>query len=124
VDKDASPKEEQPTQAIVKVGNKNTSEDEIRSIIKRFNKKKKPALSLFIARKYYEIGNFQGAYKYANETYKLNKKIEDATIIYAKSAVKLGKKENALSRLDKYIKKNASQKAKKLRDDIQKGTFQ
>jgi len=117
------PKVEVPSQAIIKVGSTRTSEDEIRSIIKRFNRKKKPALSLFIAKKYYELGNFEGAYKYANETYKLNKNIEAATIIYAKAAVKLSKKENALNRLDKYIKKNSSHKARKLRDDIQKGTF-
>ena len=117
-------KTEAPSQAIIKVGSTKTSEDEIRSIIKRFNRKKKPALSLFIAKKYYELENYEGAYKYANETYKLNKNIEAATIIYAKAAVKLSKKENALNRLDQYIKKNSSHKAKKLRDDIQKGTFQ
>ncbi len=118
------PKAQAPSQAIIKVGSTATSEDEIRSIIKRFNRKKKPALSLFIARKYYEIDNFEGAYKYANETYKLNKNIEAATIIYAKSAVKLGKKEDALNRLNQYLEKNSSHKVTTLRDDIIKGTFQ
>ena len=124
VNGDQTPKAEVPTQSIIKVGSNRTSEDEIRSIIKRFNKKKKPALSLFISRKYYELGNYEGALKYAKETYKLNPRIEAATLLYAQSAVKLGKKNDALTKLDKYLKQSSSHKAKKLRDDIQKGTFQ
>lgn len=121
---DQTPKTEVPRQSIIKVGNTKTSEDEIRSIIKRFNRKKKPALSLFISRKYYVLGNYEGALKYAEETYKLNPRIEAAILLYAQSAVKLGKKNDALKKLDKYLKTSSSHKAKKLRDDIQKGTFQ
>ena len=119
-------KEQQPVETqntLVKVGHDTTSDDELKGIIKRFNRKKKPALSLFIANKYYEKGNYAESYKYARITYKLNPKIEDSMIIYAKSLVKLGKKDKAKNALSTYIKKTGSIKAKTLLNQINKGTF-
>jgi len=107
----------------VKVGHIQTSEDELKGVIKRFNRKKKPALSLFIANKYYEKGDYSQSYKYAKETLKLNPKIEDAVILYAKSLVKLGKKDKAVKKLNSYYKKSRSIKAKALLTEINKGTF-
>ena len=92
-------------------------------MIKRFNKSKKPALSLFIAKKYYEQGNYKESYKYARQTYKLNPKIEDGLILYAQSLAKLGKKEKAIAKLKPYIKKSGSVKAKILLSDIKKGNI-
>ncbi len=92
-------------------------------MIKRFNRSKKPALSLFIAKKYYEKGNYKESYKYARQTYKLNPKIEDGLILYAQSLVKLGKKDMAIAKLKPYIKKTGSVKAKILLSDIKKGNI-
>ena len=109
--------------ALFKVSNTSTSNDEINSIIKRFNKKKNPALSLFIAKKYYAKANYEGAKKYAFETVKLNRNIDDANTIYTKSLVKLGEKEKAVKHLTTYIQKSHSKKANALLDAINQGTF-
>ena len=115
---------QEPQQALVQVGHSSTSEDELRAVIKRFNRTKKPALSLFIAKKYYEQGNYKESYSYARETYKLNQNIEDGVLIYAQSLVKLGKSDKAINKLKPYINKSGSIKAKILLNEIQKGNFE
>ncbi len=112
-----------PKQSLFQVANTTTSEDELRGVIKRFNKTKKPALSLFIAKKYYEQGNYKESYKYARTTYKLNPNIENGVILYAQSLAKLGKNDLAVSKLKTYIKKSGSVKAKILLDEMQQGNF-
>ena len=113
-----------PEQALIQVGHSTTTKDELRSVIKRFNKTQKPALSLFIAKKYYEKGNYKESYNYAKATYKLNPNIEDGVLLYSKSLVKLGHRDKAVSKLKPYIKKSGSIKAKILLNEIQKGNFQ
>ena len=107
----------------VQLGHNNTSKSQLDSVIKRFNKSKKPALGLFISNTYYEQGNYKESYKYARQTYKINPNIEDAVLLYAKSLAKLGKKELAISKLKPYIKKSGSVKAKALLTQIKKGTL-
>ncbi len=121
---DSSPHAAQePQQPLLQVASTITSEDELRSVIKRYNNNKNPALSLFISKKYYENGNFKESYVYAKETYKLNPNIEDGVLLYAQSSVKLGKKDDATDKLELYIKNSGSIKAKTLLNEIQKGTF-
>ena len=108
---------------LVQVGQNSTSKDQLRSVIKRFNKTKKPALSLFISKKYYEQGNYKESYHYARETYKLNPKIEDGVLLYAQSLAKLGKSDTAIKKLKPYIKKSGSIKAKILLNELQQGNF-
>ncbi len=110
-------------ETLVKVGQNSTSKDQLRSVIKRFNKTKKPALSLFISKKYYEQGNYKESYYYARETYKLNPKIEDGVLLYAQSLAKLGKSDTAIKKLKPYIKKSGSIKAKILLNELQQGNF-
>ena len=110
-------------QKPVQVGHKNTSKTQLNSVIKRFNKSKKPALGLFIANKYYEQGNYKESYNYARQTYNINPNIEGAVILYAKSLTKLGQKDKAISKLKLYIKKSGSIKAKALLSQIKKGTL-
>ena len=112
-----------PEQALVQVGHSTTSKDELRSVIKRFNKTQNPALSLFIAKKYYDQGDYKESYNYAKATYKLNPNIEDGVLLYTKSLVKLGYQDKALSKLKPYINKSGSIKAKILLNEIQKGNF-
>lgn len=107
--------------ALVKA--QSTSDDELKSVVKRFNRSKKPALGLFLANKYYAKGNYKESYKYAKATYKLNPKIEDAVILYAKSLAKLGHKDKAIAKLNMYIKKTHSIAAKALLNDLNKGYF-
>jgi tetratricopeptide (TPR) repeat protein len=97
---------------------------DIQDVIKRFKKNKNPALSLFVAKKYYAMGVYDQAYNYALITNELNNEIEDSWLIFAKALVKLGKKEMAEKTLRSYIRKTNSVKAKILLDDISKGTFE
>lgn len=97
---------------------------DLQDVIKRFKKNKNPALSLFIAKKYYAMGVYEQAYNYALLTNQLDNEVEDSWLIFTKSLVKLGKKEMAVKTLMSYIRKTNSVKAKILLDDISKGTFE
>lgn len=116
-------KNEEPQNTLIQVGQSETSEDELRGVIKRFNQTQKPALSLFVAKEYYEQGNYQESLHYAKATYDINPNIEDGVLLYAKSLVKLGKNDTAVSKLKNYIKTSGSVKAKILLVQIQKGTL-
>jgi tetratricopeptide (TPR) repeat protein len=100
------------------------SQNDIKEVIKRFQKNNNPALSLFVAKKYYELGDYKQAYNYALVTNKINNDIEDSWLIFAKSLVKLGKKEQAIKTLQKYITYSHSSNAQVLLDEIQRGKFQ
>ncbi len=102
---------------------KKDSKDELDSVIKRFENNKNPALSLFIARKYYTLGEYKKAYDYALITNNLDSKIEDSWIIFAKSLFKLGQKDDAIATLKEYVSFSKSQAASMLLKDIQSGKF-
>lgn len=99
------------------------SQDDIRHIIKRFKKNNNPALSLFVAKKYYELGEYHKAYNYALITNEIDRDIEASWIIFAKSLVKLNQKEMAIKTLQKYIENSHSSNAKILLDEILAGKF-
>jgi hypothetical protein len=98
--------------------------DDLKDVIKRFKTNKNPALSLFIARKYYDMGNYKAAYDYALRTNEINSDIEDSWLIFAKSLVKLGHKDQAIKTLATYANHSHSVQAKELLDKIRKGHFQ
>ena len=106
----------------IQIKRQNTQND-IYDIIKRFKKNNNPALSLFVAKKYYELGNYRQAYNYALMTNQINKEIESSWIVFSKSLVKLGKKEKAIRTLQKYITQSQSSSAQILLDEIQSGKF-
>jgi len=96
---------------------------DIKDVIKRFNKNQNPALSLFVAKKYYALGEYDKSYNYALITNNLSSDIEPSWIIFSKSLVKLDKKEKAIDVLKNYIKHSSSSRAKNLLNDINKGAF-
>jgi len=100
-----------------------TSQSDIESVRKRFEQNNNPALSLFIAKKYYELGEYNKAYNYALITNKINNDIEDSWIIFAKSLVKFGEKEKALKTLNKYVNHSDSDEAQQLLREIISGEF-
>jgi len=102
---------------------KQTTDDDINIILKRFSTNKSPELSLFLAKKYYKQENYKQAYKYAFITNELDSKIEDSWIIFIKSMIKLDRKDKAIKTLKKYISHSNSTKAKKLFNDIYLGKF-
>jgi len=100
------------------------TQNDIHDIIERFKKNNNPALSLFVARKSYELGDYEQAYNYALITNKINKNIESSWLIFVKSMVKLGKKDRAVKILDQYIQQSHSNSARILRDEINRGKFE
>lgn len=112
----------QPAPTTITIRRENTQND-IRDVMKRFKHNNNPALSLFIAKKSYELREYQQAYNYALITNRINSDIEASWIVFAKSLVKLGKKEQAIQTLKKYIQYSNSSDAKLLLDSIVSGKF-
>ena len=109
--------------STITIMKQDTTKD-IQNILHRFQEERNPALSLFLAKKYYELGDYKKASNYALITNQLNKEIEDSWLIFAKSLVKRGKREKAIQLLRKYINKSHSTNAAILLNNIQSGTFQ
>ncbi|WP_345970860.1 hypothetical protein WCX72_03220 [Sulfurimonas sp. HSL1-6] len=97
---------------------------DIQDVIARFKKSKNPILSLFVAKRYYNIGNYQQAYNYALITNELDSTIEDSWLIFAKSLYKMDQKEMAIKTLKSYIQESSSVKAKITLDQMEKGTME
>jgi len=101
----------------------NQDQEDIKHVIKRFKVNNNPALSLFVAKKYYQLGDYHKSYNYALITNQLNNNIEASWIIFAKSLMKLEKKDMAIKTLKRYIDSSHSPRAKILLDEIQSGKF-
>ena len=127
VQKEIQQKPEQKTQITqtnndIKIQRQNTNKD-IEHVLKRFENNKNPALSLFVAKKYYELGSYDKAYNYALITNDINNEIDESWLIFTKSMVKLNQKNKAIKLLQEYIKHSHSAEAKTLLDDIISGKF-
>jgi len=106
----------------IKIQRQNTDMD-IEQVLKRFEDNNNPILSLFIAKKYYELALYDKSYNYALITNNINSEIGDSWIIFTKSLVKLHQKEKAVEILKDYIKHSHSAEAKTLLDEIDSGKF-
>ncbi len=102
---------------------KNKDESDIKDVIRRFKKNKNPALSLFIAKRYYELKKYQSSYNYALITNEIDKNIDQSWIIFSKSLVKLGQEELAALTLKSYLKTSKSTQAEILLRKIESGEF-
>ena len=101
----------------------NQSDSDLKDVIRRFKKNKNPALSLFIAKRYYAAGEYQKSYNYALMTNEIDKNIEESWIIFSKSLVKLGQHELAMNTLKSCLKTTKSTAADVLLRKIESGTF-
>jgi len=106
----------------INIQRKNDEKD-IKDVIKRFKTNHNPALSLFVAKKYYKLGVYDKAYNYALRTNEINNNIEASWIIFSQSLVKMNKKDMAIKTLKKYIAYSNSSRAKQLLDEILSGKF-
>ncbi|PTB83756.1 hypothetical protein C9926_01235 [Sulfurovum lithotrophicum] len=70
--------------------------------------------AMFLARSYYKKGNYEKSELWAYEVNKLDDNLEEGLLIFIKSKVKLGRKNDALSILNTYLKKSDSKEAKNL----------
>ena len=109
---------EKPHKKVV-IKHQNTRQD-IQDVLQRFNKNNNPILSLFIAKKYYELHQYKEAYNYALITNNINSNIEESWIIFAKSKVKLGRKNEAMRILTNYLKHSNSRVVKNLLYQLKK----
>jgi len=98
-------------------------DDDLKDVIRRFKKNKNPTLSLFIAKHYYQAGNYQKSYNYALMTNEIDKTIEESWIIFSKSLVKLGQKDLAMNTLKSYLKTTKSSAAEVLLRKIESDDF-
>jgi len=112
-----------PKKQVITIERRDSQKD-IQDIIARFKNNNNPALSLFVAKKSYEIGDYKQAYNYALITNGINHNIEESWIIFAKALVKLHRKDMAIKTLREYIKYSHSGNAKILLNDITSGKFQ
>ena len=94
-----------------------------KDVAKRFKQTHDTDDSLFLARSYYRKGNYKKAEYWSLQTNKINRNIEESWLIFAKSKVKLGRKNEAIDILTKYIKKSNSAEGKSLLNKIKKGTL-
>ncbi len=99
------------------------TQEDISHVIKRFKKNNNPALSLFVAKKYYELEEYDKSYNYALMTNQINDNIDASWIIFVKSLVKLNRKDEAIKTLKKYINHSHSNQAKMLLEEILSGKF-
>lgn len=109
--------EEEKKKITINIANENTQK-EIEDVISRFKRTNSPVLSLFIAKKYYEAGNYKMAYNYALVTNGIDNEIETSWLIFAKSLVKLNQKDKAIKTLKEYINHSHSNRAKTLLNEI------
>jgi len=116
------PKQEIRNSVSINVS-RETAQEDINQVIKRFKVNNNPALSLFIAKKYYELGEYNKSYNYALITNEINSNIEASWIIFTKSLVKLNEKDMAIKTLRTYYNHSNSNKAKILLDEIITGKF-
>ena len=116
--------EARPSKHKLNIKIKKTSKKDLKDIIRRFKKSNNPVLGVFIAKKYYEMGDYHKAYNYALITNQIDSDLEDSWIIFAKSLVKLGHKNRAIKTLKAYIQTSQSSKAQILLNNIKTGKFQ
>jgi len=96
--------------SIIKVSNSNAYRD----VERRFKRSHNINDSMFLADMYYKKRRYKKAIYWAMQTNKLNKNIEESWLIFAKSKVKLGRKNEAIRVLKAYIKRSNSYEARKL----------
>jgi tetratricopeptide (TPR) repeat protein len=103
--------------------NRDESKLDINSLERRFKETTNANLGLFIARYYYDQGDYNQAYNYALKTNNVNSGVEESWIIFSKSLVKLGRSDQAKKTLQLYISQSNSENARGLLDAIEKGNF-
>lgn len=103
--------------------NRDETKLDINTLERRFKETSNANLGLFIARYYYDRGDYSEAYNYALKTNNSNDKIDESWIIFSKSLVKLGRTDQAKKTLQVYISQSNSESAKGLLDMIENGSF-
>lgn len=91
-----------------------TSVKAYEDVEKRFYQSEDINDALFLAKSYYNNGNYKKAEYWALQTNRLDETLEESLLLFVKSKVKLGNKNEGIAILTSYLKKSNSQEAKKL----------
>lgn len=102
---------------------KSSNKNFINSLIKKFESGKDPKIAIFLSKHYYKEKQYRNSLKWAINANEIDSNNEDSWILFAKSSVKLGKKEDAIKALKIYLSNHVSFKAKVLLDKIETGDF-
>jgi len=121
--KTVSLEKKKPVHANFSINTKQEEAD-IQDVIRRFKNNKNPALSLFVAKRFYIIKRYTEAYNYALATNELNSEIEESWIIAAKSLYKLNREQEAVRLLNRFIDDSQSMRARMLLEQIRNGSVQ
>lgn len=79
--------------------------------------------ALFLANSYFNKGNYKKAEYWSMQANKLDGETEESLLIFVKSKIKLGYKNEGISILTSYVERSNSEKAKKLLQQIKSGKF-
>jgi len=74
--------------------------------------------ALFLAKNYYDRGNYEKAEYWALKTNKLNSGIDESWIIFAKAKAKMGHKQEAIGILESYLKKSHSDRIRNVLEKL------
>jgi tetratricopeptide (TPR) repeat protein len=96
---------------IIKVDSSNAA---YKDVERRFRRTHNINDSIFLANMYYKKRDYKKAIFWSKQTNKLDNNIEESWLIFAKSKVKLGHKNEAIRVLKAYIRRSNSYEAKKL----------
>jgi len=94
-----------------------------RDVEERFLKSHDIDDAFFLAKSYFNKGDYEKSGYWALETNKLDETHEESLLIFAESKVKLGKRSEGISILQRYIGKTNSEPAKDLLYKIQDSRF-
>lgn len=89
-----------------------------KDVERRFYQTHDPDDSLFLAKSYFNRGEYKKAEYWALQTNKVDNNIEESWLIFAQSREKLGYKQDAIKVLRSYIKRSNSLEAKRLLENI------
>ena len=90
---------------------------------KRFQQSNNIDDALFLAKTYYKKGNYKKAEKWAFETNQLDPTLEESFLIFVKSKMKLGQKNEVIAILNQYLNHKNSQDARILLEQIKNEKF-
>jgi len=102
---------------LIKVSSDNSA---YKDVERRFKRSHNINDSMFLANMYYKKRQYKKSLYWSMQTNKLNKNIEESWLIFAKSKLRLGRKNEAIRVLKTYIKRSNSYEAKKLLKKISK----
>ena len=94
--------------------------DSLSFIKKKFYATNNISFSLLLAEKFFEKSEYEKALKWALISNEIDETNEKSWVLFAKSKIKLGKRQEALNALNIYLKDSDSTHVKKILDDIKK----